>query len=378
MAWSNTQLKRVDLEVRKLLANRNLRGSRSGKKHLYLPRKLGGRGLQSVRAIASATSIRLDNYIHKELQWLLEAYPQSETLLRIRNTAQQAREKVGEAETAKDFTKKLHQLNLAKLKPLHQAVEKAISSQPDVHAEASRNWLSKEGLSPALEHTFFNIKEELVQTRSVLKNRWKAAPANSSDKCRFCDKESETLDHILSSCEKLSFIDYKDRHDQVARQIAKVVLEKFGVPWKYEYWTTPLPKTFPLARDGKEGTLLWDPRVRTVDKIEHNHPDLIIRLPEGPVAIVEIAVCNDFCVVERALQKEQRYRQLAEDYAKKHRVYPTVLPIVVGTRGVVPKRTMKSLDTLKRWGFDVPISRLQKSAAVGSVKIVWKTLLSSG
>jgi hypothetical protein len=377
VAWSNNQLKRLDLTVRKLLANRNLRGSRSGKKHLYLPRKLGGRGLQSLRVVARASSIRLDNYINKELEWLKATHPTSPTLLRIREMAQQARDKVGGAESARDFIKKLHQKNLAELKPLHRAVENAIASQPGVHAEVSRSWLSKEGLSPALEHTFFNIKEDLVQTRTLLK-RWNAAPANSDDRCRFCLEASETLDHILSSCPKLSFIDYKERHDQVARQVAKVILEKFGVPWKYEYWKTPLPKTFPLKRDGKEGVLFWDPKVRTVNKMEHNHPDMIIQLPEGPVAIIELSVCRDLGVVERTQQKEQRYRQLAEDWAQKHGVHPTVLPIVIGTRGVVPKRTLESLETMKRWGFDVSISRLQKTAAIGSVKIVWKTLQSSG
>jgi hypothetical protein len=77
---------------------------------------------------------------------------------------------------------------------------------------------------------------------------------------------------------------------------------------------------------------------------------MIIQLPEGPADIVEFTVCRDAVVLERSQQKEQCYRQLAED----------------------------SPATLKRWGFDVSISRLQKSAAIGSVKIMWKTLLSSG
>ncbi len=45
--------------------------------------------------------------------------------------------------------------------------------------------------------------------------------------------------------------------------------------------------------------------------------------------ILEFTVCRDAVVMERAQQKEQRYRQLAEDRAKKHQVFPTVLPIVV-------------------------------------------------
>ena len=149
--------------------------------------------------------------------------------------------------------------------------------------------------------------------------------------------------------------------DQPARQVAKV-----------------LRKSFTLTRDGKEGELLWDPKVRTTKKMEHNHPDMILKLPEGQVVIIEFTVCRDLSVVERATQKETRYQQLAEDWAKKHGKHPTVLPIVVGTRGVVPERTVKALQTLSKWGFDVPISRLQKAAVIGSVKLIWKTLRSSG
>ncbi len=118
--------------------------------------------------------------------------------------------------------------------------------------------------------------------------------------------------------------------------------------------------------------------MKTTQKMEHNHPDMILKLPEGQVAIIEFTVCRDLSVVERATQKEARYQQLAEDWARKHGRHPTVVPIVVGTRGVVPERTVKALQTLSRWGVDVPISRLQKAAVIGSVKLIWKTVRSSG
>ncbi len=54
-----------------------------------------------------------------------------------------------------------------------------------------------------------------------------------------------------------------------------------------------------LKRDGK---------VKIVDKVEHNHPDLILQLPEGPTAFPEFAVCGDDSVVERAKFKEDKCR----------------------------------------------------------------------
>ena len=379
--WSTHQLEQLDLSIRRCLAKRRIRGGRGGINYLYLPRKLGGRGLLSVRSIARASYIRLNNYIDGKLSWLKEAFPTSRVLENIREAADAARQSVGGAETGREFATKMHTQNLNNLKTLHRAVENAIAKQPEANAELSRNWLSKEQLPPAIESTYFQIKEEQVQVRHVLIRRWRVVPPHlvaGRDMCRHCHQEPETLDHILSACTALSFTNYLDRHDQVARQVAKAIVEKFGVEWKAEYWTKAPPKQFVLKRDGKEGRLLWNPKVKTVDKVEHNHPDLILQLPEGPTAFIEFTVCRDDSVVERAKFKEDKYRLLAEDWAKKHKRHPVVLPIVVGTRGVIPKQTVASLAKLKAWGFDMQVSRLQKAAVIGSVKAVWKTLKSSG
>ena len=77
------------------------------------------------------------------------------------------------------------------------------------------------------------------------------------------------------------------------------------------------------------------------------------------IAFVEFTVCRDDSVVERAKLKQDKDRLLAEDWAKKHKRQPVVLPIVVGTRGVIRKQTVASLAKLKAWGFDVRVSRLQ-------------------
>jgi hypothetical protein len=72
--------------------------------------------------------------------------------------------------------------------------------------------------------------------------------------------------------------------------------------------------------------------VKTVDQVERNHPDLILQLPEGPTAFIECTVC-----------REDMY------WAKKHKRHPVVLPIVVGTRGVIPMQTVASLAKLKAY-----------------------------
>jgi hypothetical protein len=50
--------------------------------------------------------------------------------------------------------------------------------------------------------------------------------------------------------------------------------------WKAEYWTKAPLKQFILKRDAEEGRILSNPSVKTVDKVEHNNPGLILQLPE--------------------------------------------------------------------------------------------------
>jgi hypothetical protein len=80
-------------------------------------------------------------------------------------------------------------------------------------------------------------------------------------------------------------------------------------------------------------------------------------------------------VVDRAKFKEDKYRILAEDWPKKHKRHPVVLPIVVGTRGVIEDG---SFAGEVEGSFNMQVCRLQKAAFIGSVKAVWKTLKSSG
>ena len=101
------------------------------------------------------------------------------------------------------------------------------AKQPEANAELSRNWLSKEQLPPAIESTYFQIKE--VQVRHVLITRWRVVPPHLVAGDVHCHQEPETSDHILSACAALSFTNYLDRHDQVSRQVAKAIVEKFRV-----------------------------------------------------------------------------------------------------------------------------------------------------
>ena len=94
--------------------------------------------------------------------------------------------------------------------------------------------------------------------------------------------------------------------------------------------------------------------MKTVDKVEHNHTDLLLQLPEGPPASREFTVCREESVVAKF---EERKCQLGEETQSTPR----------GPSDVIPKQTVTSLAKLKAWGFDMQVSALPKAAVIGSV-----------
>ncbi len=60
----------------------------------------------------------------------------------------------------------------------------------------------------------------------------------------------------------------------------------------------------------------------------------------------------------------RRSRLFSRELAKKHKRHPVVIPILIATRGVIPKQTVSSLAKLKAWGFDVQVSPLKKARSL--------------
>jgi hypothetical protein len=112
----------------------------------------------------------------------------------------------------------------------------------------------------------------------------------------------------------------------------------------------------------------------TTTKLDHNKPDLFVRLPNGRDLIIEVTVCKDDVVADRSEKKAQKYFELRDDIARQSKRHVQVLPIAIGATGVISKQTVDAVRSLNRYGIKLQPSTLQKTAAVGSVKIVRRVL----
>ena len=112
---------------------------------------------------------------------------------------------------------------------------------------------------------------------------------------------------------------------------------KFGVKCAKK-WYEEVPEEVRVSSDGKV-EIWWDKMVMTSKKMEHNRPDVVvIDRSSRKWLIVDFAVPWDRNVVMTENEKIARYSPLALEVRRLHGVTTKIVPVVVGSLGVVSKR----------------------------------------
>ena len=118
--------------------------------------------------------------------------------------------------------------------------------------------------------------------------------------------------------------------------------------------------------------LLWDFSIRTDHNIEARRPDLVlVDKSEKRCQIIDVAIPEDSGVKEKEDEKTEKYQNLARELRRLWEVKTKVVPIVVGALGTVPLRLKANLKGI---GVDTSITLIQKSALLGSARILRKVL----
>jgi hypothetical protein len=143
-------------------------------------------------------------------------------------------------------------------------------------------------------------------------------------KCRKCRVQNETLGHIIGQCASTKK-ERIERHDQIKDFILKRIVEN-----DKEAAVTREPTLL-----SPEGGIL--------------KPDLVVKNQEG-VFVVDITVRHEdggnLQMGRRS--KIEKYAQLLPDLLERFEMTTgEVLPVVVGTRGALPKQTVEVLDKLR-------------------------------
>ena len=155
---------------------------------LYVPRKEEGRGLASIEYSIDTSIQRLEDYIEKQERGLIMA---------IRNS------------TDHTIDNKMTKTRKQKLegKQLHGRFKRLINN---ISHDETWTWLRKGNFKRETESLIMAAQNSATRTTHI-KARIDKMQQNS--KCRLCGDRDETINHIISECNKLALKEYKARHD---------------------------------------------------------------------------------------------------------------------------------------------------------------------
>ena len=184
-----------------------------------------------------------------------------------------------------------------------------------------------------------------------------------------CGKCGESVQHIVSGCEKLAQKEYKRRHDNVAKKIHWDLCKKHGLDHQ-EKWYDHIPEG---AVENDKVKLLWDMNIRCDNMIKARRPDIVvIDKKERVCIIVDIAVPADRRVEEKEQEKLEKYQDLKREIGRMWGIRKVqVVPVVIGALGIVTKEFNKWIEKLD---IQCNFVDMQKTALLGTARILRKVL----
>ena len=275
--WTKEDLKQLNITTRKIMnMNRSL-NKRSDVNRLYIPRKIGGRGLRNFddEYIAKMPALRKHLEMEKtKNQYLNQVYQNKNTVLNLVATSITQQYNVNLNDTPKNISKtikneiRLYRRNEWLNKPIHGYLMKKTEDITDLDERYSWAWMQSSTLTSEVESYICTIQEQEIFTNNRMKmhekNQEKKRGIDAS--CRLCKENDETVEHILTACPKISSSLYlNQRHDYVGKLIYNKILEKNGIDNTYQQ---------PLKMISNENCeIWWDQKVNLPTAVEHNKPD---------------------------------------------------------------------------------------------------------
>ena len=107
----------------------------------------------------------------------------------------------------------------------------------------------------------FAIQEEEINTNLLVAKR----DGDRNTNCRLCKKEKKSIQHVISSCPKLSAsMNLPLRHDKVAKVIYDAIIDRKN-------------QKKAIAEIYSEGSkeIWWDKKIKTIPPLKHSKPDIL-------------------------------------------------------------------------------------------------------
>ena len=188
------------------------------------------------------------------------------------------------------------------------------------------------------------IQDQTIPTRNYRKHILKDNTI-TTDKCRRCNAQSETIEHIISGCKMLAQIDYKHRHDQVAKILHQRIGKKYELIEELSPYYEYTPQTI---LESKTHKIYWDRTIITDKTIKHNRPDItLIDKINKSTTLIDIAVPNTHNLKDTYTEKIRKYTDLSIEIKKQWQMNTVkIVPIIISATGIIPKSLIQNLEAI--------------------------------
>uniref|UniRef100_A0A8D9A4R9 Uncharacterized protein n=1 Tax=Cacopsylla melanoneura TaxID=428564 RepID=A0A8D9A4R9_9HEMI len=352
-------MERINRKIRTNMTKNRIHHSNASVTRLYLPRKLGGRGLLNLEELRRRQILNLRKYFTDQESILLKTISEMDTYspLKLQDNALEQTLQVPKIKDKYDDW-------LAK--PLHGKYPKSLSAG---HPEESTSWLIYGTLFGETEGFMCAIQDEVISTKNYRKHILKE---NIDDRCRICRSSSETIQHITSGCTPMAHTEYLKRHNLTAGILhqnltCKLELNDAEVPY-YNYIPHPV-------LENNRYKVYWDIPIRTDKTVASNRPDIVLHDKTRKEAyFIDIGHPNDHNLEKTEREKVSKYFELCEEYKAIHKLTKvSVIPVIITATGIVSKNIWKYLNMI-HMGDKYMLRTMQKSVILETCRIVRKCL----
>eukprot|EP00795_Rhopilema_esculentum_P008488 gene8488-14486_t len=375
----------MDTKIRKILTCNRMHHPKADVDRLYLPRRQGGRGMIQLELSYTTSAIGLMKYLETTKDWMLQLVKDHENQKKLHSIVKESRnferelkvennERQGELEEATKEAKKLK----VKVKAVGQKMlqekweQKSLhgkyvlrSKDADVDQTHTHQWLRSAGLKAETEGFLLAAQDQTLSTRNYQANILK----NGADpKCRYCNEQCETVDHLVSRCAVLAPNEYKARHDRVGQCLHWKICHHFGVETpKHWYEHHPDPVV-----EGDNVSILWDFPVYTDRTINAYRPDIIIKdRNEETCLLIDMSIPTDRNISSKEFDKLSKYKDLEIEIQKMWKVKATTVPVIVGALGMIKKGTENHISKIPG---EPSLKEIQKIVLTGTAHVLRRAL----
>ena len=347
--WTKEEVKDMDRMTRKTMTMNGALHPRDSVCRLYVPRKMGGRGLIGIEDCVELAILGLNNYVNESQDKLIEGARGCEII---------------EQESTETVKRKRLEARVSewKEKPLHGQY---LRETEDVKIMDTWLWLREGTLKKETESLLTAAQDQALRTNII---ETKIDKTSDCSLCRLCKEADETVTHIASQCSKLAQLEYKARHDKVAQALHWELCRKNDLQHE-KNWYEHNPQS---VVENDKCKILWDFTIQTDHYITARRPDIVVVDKDKKTCqLIDVACPGDKRVKEKEDEKVVKYQDLARELRKIWSMEVKVIPIVIGVLGTIPARLK---DNLKEIGIPLKASQIQKSVLLGTARILRKVL----